>query len=184
MFFLKALWIAIKQALGYKLPSLFVEFKVVNQKLMRMGGGDIAKQVAERSAYLDSIREQAIQRERAGLPNIENSNPFPEWLENLIHRVAGSYGAVPEYQDENAIVAMKLYGDRKTFNQFCTEFSTAYERERKVTSERLSWSNDHTVHPTATPDNEVDALNELDAHHGGVQSQVAKDKKKDLQTAS
>ncbi len=183
MRWLKKFWRALKAALGRPTPSLFVEFKVVDHTLMKLGGGDPLLQTKLRSEYLDAIRAKAEAADRAGQSYNEQWSPFPMWLERIIHAMASRYGTTARYEDENAIYALQLYGDRKTFEKFFAEFSSRFEAARIESPERLAWCDNHTVHPTATPDDENEALDALDAHEGGTQG-LMKNVKKELAAAS
>ncbi len=157
----------------------YIELKVVNTKLMAMGGGDPAKQMAERTAYLDEIRRKAEEAERAGIANYnENWNPFPKPVRDIIKELAAELGGKARYQDENSLYALRIRGGREDFESFYEKFQERFMAARDADPELLKWSQENIIHPTATAENENDALNELDAHHGGNQALVDAAKKK------
>ncbi len=149
----------------------YLEFKVINIKLMAMGGGDPLKQMEERSAYLEAVRKKAEAQATSGAAYDAEWNPFPKWVRDIIKEMAVEQGSKARYEDENAIYRVRLKGGREEYDDFYNDFQARFTAAKDATKESAAWFDENRVHVTATADNEHDALNELDAHHGGVQAQ-------------
>ncbi len=143
----------------------YVEFKITNTKLMQMGGGDPVKQMEERTAYLDKIRADAEARDKAGSYEYKSDwNPFPAWVREIIKGLAIRRSSKARFDDENNVYKVRIGGGRDEYDEFYNEFELLFNTERNAKPENLEWSNENIVHITATADDEVAAMNDLETH--------------------
>lgn len=147
----------------------YIEFKIVNTKLMQMGGGDPVKQMEERTAYLDKIRRDAEERDKSGAYQYQSSwNPFPEFVRNIIKTMAAEKNAKCRYDDENMVFRVKINGDRLEFDEFYDDFNKRFAAARDADAENQKWSSENIVHATSSPDDEVAAMSDLETYQRGA----------------
>lgn len=173
----------------------FIEIKIVDKRFIMMGNGDPIKQMAERSAALREIEEQAKKREMSGAYVYGDvHNPFPNWLVDCIEQAVSEYktpkekivskikhcirllrhwiyGArmtstdTVEYHDENAIYRVAIEGDRSSSERFYSKLEEAIARETHPLA--VEWKSKNHIHVTSTPDNEDVAMRDLELYQRG-----------------
>lgn len=147
----------------------YIEFKIVNTKLMAMGGGDPVKQMEERTAYLDKIRAEAIEKEKSGGYQYQAEwNPFPKFVREIIKAMAEANHTKAKYDDENDIFRIKIQGERYEYDEFYDEFQKRFSEAKDLTEENSKWSAENIVHVTSTPDDENAAMFDLETYQRGA----------------
>ncbi len=155
--------------------SQFIEFKVVNTKLMNMGGGDPVKQMEERTAYLDKIRKEAEERDKSGKYQYNaSSNPFPEWVRNIIKELAVEKRSKAKFDDENSVFRVKIGGGRDDFDEFYNEYDKRINKVLADDKEKNDWFAENFIQVTSSPDDEMIAMNDLESHMRGMPLPVSR----------
>ena len=139
----------------------FIEIQVSNERFARMGGGDPIKQREERSAALREIAEKA---EKGGYEYSDNWSPFPKWLRDIIKSMADANRTKAKYDDENSVYKMRIAGDRLDFDDFYAEFKKRTGEFIATDEEAQKWNADNRIHVTATADDEMGAMNDLELY--------------------
>ncbi len=139
----------------------YIEFKVTNLAFMKMGGGDPAKQIEERTKALDEIRKTA---ESGAYQYKAVHNPFPAWLQNIIKGLATSVNSKARFDDENAVYKIKVGGDRSDFDEIYNKFEAQILPIIAGDPEIQKWSDDNRINITSTPDDEMTAMNDLELY--------------------
>ena len=158
-----------------------VEFQVVDtEQSLRMSFGrnadgslDVARQTKEMTEYMDRLAKVREEQTRLGQPVFADWNPFPGWVKAIIKLMGEEYGVKVHFNDENRVYRFKIKGDREEYEDFVADFEQRFNAARQSDPEHVEWSSKNMVRVTSTPDNEMDALSELDAHHGGTQAAQA-----------
>lgn len=147
----------------------FLEFKIVNTKLMAMGGGDPQKQMEERTAYLDKIRKDAEEREKSGSYQYASTwNPFPKFVQQIIKDMAAEFGTGKgraQYNDENQVFKLRVEGGRMEYDEFYDEFNKRFNTAKEANQDDPEWWKDNVVRITSTPEDENTAMDDLASHH-------------------
>ncbi len=140
----------------------FIEFKIVNTKLMVMSD-------AERTAYLDKIRADAIEQEKSGGYQYKaNWNPFPKFIRDIIKSMADENHSKARYDDENDIYRIKIQGERQEYDDFYDEFQKQFLTAKDLTDESKKWASENIVHLTATAEDENVAMTDLEMYQRGA----------------
>ncbi len=155
----------------------YIEFKIVNTKLMNMSD-------TERGAYLDKIRADAIEQEKSGGYQYKaNWNPFPKFIRDIIKKIAEEKSTKASYDDENSVFKVRIPGERFDFDDFFDEFEKRYLEEfnkvKDATPENTKWSAENYIHTTATADNENEAMRDLETYQRGAALPPTKPAKKE-----
>lgn len=136
----------------------FIEFKIVSTKLMAMSAN-------ERHAYLNKIRTDAEAQDRSGVYVYKEAwNPFPGWLQDVIRMMATANKSKARYDDENSMFRIKIAGERYEFDTFYGEFQKMLSTAVAADPENQKWSSENIVHLTASPDDELAAMNDLELY--------------------
>lgn len=136
----------------------FIEFKIVSTRLMAMSAD-------ERHAYLNKIRTDAETQDRSGVYVYKEAwNPFPAWLQDVIRAMASMNNSKARYDDENSVFRVKIAGERYEFDTFYKEFQKGLESVVAADPEHQKWSSENIVHLTASPDDELAAMNDLELY--------------------
>ena len=131
---------------------------------------DVARQTQEMIAYMDGIAKERAERDRLGLPPLDNWNPFPGWAKKIIKDLAAKYRSKARFDDENRTYKIRIKGDRDDFEEFFAEWSTCRDAARPTDPESVKWLDQYEIRAVATGEDENAALFELDAHHSGYPS--------------
>ncbi len=134
----------------------YIELKIVNTKFSKMSD-------AERTAALDKIRSDAMTQ-----PYVyqESYNPFPEWAQQIITDFAAQKRGRLKYDDENAVYKIRIDGSRPDFDAFFRECHGKFKEYFDANPDAVKdWFADNYIHITSTPDDEIAAMNDLEAHH-------------------
>lgn len=143
----------------------YLEFKIINKKLMNMGGGDPIKQMEERTAYLDKIRKEAEEKDKSGAYQYAATwNPFPEFVRNIIKEMAAEKHSKVRYDDENSVYKIRIDGGRMEYDEFYDDFNKRFNAAKDAATDDPEWWKDNVVRITSTPDDEVAAMNDLESH--------------------
>jgi hypothetical protein len=144
----------------------YIEIKIVDKRFLMMGDGDPVKQMAERSAALEEIKEKARQKELSGGYQYgEVSNPFPQWLRVSISSAACDFRSKEIYHDENAVYRVEIEGDRSEFDKFYGRLNEIVEGN--LSADAVEWRSKNHVHVTSTPDDEDEAMRDLESYQQG-----------------
>lgn len=143
----------------------FIEVKIKNTRFEKMGDGDIARQMKERTAALNQRAEEVMAQERAGIYKYQGDwNPFPAWLQDLIRAMATESRSKARYDDENSIFRIKIDGDRYEYDQFYAKFSKRFSEAVLADPENIKWSAENEVRVTSSADDENAAMNDLELY--------------------
>ncbi len=157
----------------------FIEFQITDKQMLAMGRNpdgslDVARQTREMTLYMEQLANERAERDRLGMPPLNEWNPFPKWAQQVIKNLGIEYQSKVKFDDENRVYKMRVKGDREEFEEFYQKWVALRDEARPTGTEDLKWLERYEIRITATGEDENASLYELDAHHSGYPSAQAR----------